>query len=43
VVLSDGEPAAAGVEEAHRLMAAPGITPGQLIEGAYVDLLPARA
>lgn len=39
VVLAEGEPSAAGVEEAHKLMAALGITPAQLIEGAYVDLL----
>ena len=39
VVLSEGEPSAAGVEEAHKLMAALGIAPTQLIEGAYVDLL----
>ena len=39
VVLSEGEQAASDVEEAHKLMAALGITPAQLIEGAYVDLL----
>jgi predicted adenylyl cyclase CyaB len=39
VVLSEGEPSAPGVEEAHTLMAALGIAPTQLIEGAYVDLL----
>jgi predicted adenylyl cyclase CyaB len=39
VVLSEGEPSAPGVEEAHKLMAALGIAPTQLIEGAYVDLL----
>ena len=39
VVLAEGEPAGPGVEEAHKLMAALGITPAQLIEGAYVDLL----
>ncbi|PYM92613.1 MAG: adenylate cyclase [Candidatus Rokuibacteriota bacterium] len=38
VVLADGEPHEAGVAEAHDLMAALGISPGQLIEGAYVDL-----
>src|SRR5262245_48049561 len=38
VVLADGESAQAGVEEAHRLMAALGIAPSQLVEGAYVDL-----
>jgi predicted adenylyl cyclase CyaB len=40
VVLAEGEDAKAGVEEAHALMAAFGITPSQLIDGAYVDLLP---
>lgn len=39
VVLTEGEPAERGVEEARRLMAALGVDPGQLIEGAYVDLL----
>jgi predicted adenylyl cyclase CyaB len=39
VVLSEGEPSARGVEEAHKLMAALGIASTQLIEGAYVDLL----
>jgi adenylate cyclase class IV len=39
VVLSEGEPSASGVEEAHKLMAALGVAPTQLIEGAYVDLL----
>jgi predicted adenylyl cyclase CyaB len=39
VVLSEGEPSASGVAEAHKLMAALGIAPTQLIEGAYVDLL----
>ena len=39
VVLSEGEPSGPGVEEAHTLMAALGIAPVQLIEGAYVDLL----
>lgn len=39
VVLSEGEPSALSVEEAHKLMAALGIAPTQLIEGAYVDLL----
>jgi predicted adenylyl cyclase CyaB len=39
VVLSEGEQSASGVEEAHKLMAALGIAPTQLIEGAYVDLL----
>ena len=39
VVLSDGEPQEAGVEEAHRLMRALGIEKEQLLDGAYVDLL----
>ncbi|MFA5138672.1 MAG: class IV adenylate cyclase [Elusimicrobiota bacterium] len=38
VVLQDDEPAAAGVKEAHDLMAKLGIGQAQLIEGAYVDL-----
>lgn len=42
VVLGEDEAAEAGVREAHELMAALGIEPAQLIEGAYVDLL-ARA
>ena len=41
VVLKDGEDAAAGVAEAHRLMDALGIATSQLVEGAYVDLLAA--
>jgi len=39
VVLEDGEPAEAGVLEAHKLMSELGIEPPQLIEAAYVDLL----
>lgn len=39
VVLSEGEQSGSGVEEAHKLMAALGIAPAQLIDGAYVDLL----
>jgi adenylate cyclase class IV len=39
VVLRDGEPAEDGVAEAHRLMAALGIGPSQLVSRAYVDLL----
>jgi predicted adenylyl cyclase CyaB len=39
VVLSEGESATRGMEEAHTLMAAFGIAPMQLIEGAYVDLV----
>lgn len=42
VVLSEGEGPEGGVEEAHRLMAALGIAPDQLVEGAYVDLLVRR-
>jgi predicted adenylyl cyclase CyaB len=40
VVMAEGEPVAAGVEEAHRLMAALGVQPAQLIDTAYVDLAP---
>lgn len=39
VVLGEGESSEAGVREAQELMAALGVEPGQLIEGAYVDLL----
>lgn len=39
VVLAEGETSEGGVREAHELMAALGIEPSQLIEGAYVDLL----
>jgi adenylate cyclase class IV len=39
VVLSEGEPAEAGVRIAHELLAKLGLSPEQLIEGAYVDLL----
>ncbi len=42
VVLADDEPAQAGVDEAHALLAKLGVTAGQLIETAYVDLLRAR-
>jgi len=42
VVLREGEPAKAGVREAHRLMDKLGIRPSQLVEDAYVDLLPSR-
>jgi adenylate cyclase class IV len=37
--LSEGEPSARGVEETRILMASLGISPEQLVEGAYVDLL----
>src|SRR5947199_2206336 len=39
VVLSEGESAEAGAKEARALMTALGIAEGQLIDGAYVDLL----
>lgn len=42
VVLQEGEPADAGVAQAHQLMARLGVEPSQLIEGAYVDLLSQR-
>lgn len=41
VVLKEGEPAEAGTAEAHALMAQLGIASGQLVQGAYVDLLQA--
>ncbi|WPG37807.1 class IV adenylate cyclase [Variovorax sp. EBFNA2] len=43
VVLQEGEPAEAGVAEAHALMARLGVAAGQLVQGAYVDLLRAQA
>jgi adenylate cyclase class IV len=43
VVLTEGEPADAGVREAQALMGALGVEPSQLVEGAYVDLLAAAA
>jgi len=39
VVLADGEPVQSGVEIAQHLMARLDIDSGQLIEGAYIDLL----
>lgn len=42
VVLQEGEPPEAGVQEAHNLMVRLGVEPSQLIEGAYVDLLSQR-
>ena len=42
VVMAEGEPSAAGVAVAHDLLGKLGISPGQLIEGAYVDLLQGR-
>jgi predicted adenylyl cyclase CyaB len=41
VVLEEDEASEAGVREANELMAALGVQPSQLIEGAYVDLLAA--
>lgn len=41
VVLRDGESSDSGEAEARRLMTVLGITPAQLREGAYVDLLAA--
>ncbi len=43
VVLRDGEPPEDGVREAHALMAQLGVEATHLVEGAYVDLLEARA
>jgi predicted adenylyl cyclase CyaB len=43
VVLAQGEPAEAGIAEAHALMAQLGVDAGQLVQGAYVDLLNARS
>ncbi len=42
VVLADGEPAEAGLQEAHELMARLGVEPSQLIQGAYLDALDQR-
>jgi predicted adenylyl cyclase CyaB len=39
VVMADGEPVEAGVAVAHDLLAKLGVSPTQLIERAYVDLL----
>ncbi|MBA4070850.1 MAG: adenylate cyclase [Gemmatimonas sp.] len=39
VVLEDGESPETGVRTAHEVMAQLGVTPAQLVEGAYVDLL----
>lgn len=41
VVLAEGEPEAAGREEARRLLATLGVDEGALLEGAYLDLLAA--
>jgi predicted adenylyl cyclase CyaB len=43
VVLGDGESVERGVAEAHALMERLGVHDSQLIEGAYLDLLNARA
>jgi predicted adenylyl cyclase CyaB len=43
VVLSEGETTESGVMVAHELLARLGISPQQLIEGAYVDLLRPKA
>jgi adenylate cyclase class IV len=42
VVLADGEPADAGVREAHALMARLGVEASQLVQGAYLDALDPR-
>lgn len=42
VVLADSEPAEAGAREAYDLMEKLGVTPSQLIECAYVDLIAQR-
>ncbi len=39
VVLAEGEPNEAGVSVAHELLEKLGISPQQLVEEAYVDLL----
>ena len=43
VVLQDGEAAEEGIAEAGRIMAQLEVTPRQLIQGAYVDLLGPRS
>ena len=43
VVLRDDEDAACGVEEAHRLLRQLGVPLGDLVSGAYVDLLGAAS
>ena len=42
VVLQEGEPEELGVQEAHTLMARLGVSPEDLVQGAYVDLLRAE-
>lgn len=39
VVLEEGEPLEAGMQEANDIMAQLGVEPSRLIEGAYLDLL----
>jgi adenylate cyclase len=39
VVLADEEPAEAGVQEAHELMARLGVASSRLVQGAYLDAL----
>jgi predicted adenylyl cyclase CyaB len=39
VVLAEGETAERGIDEAHTLMARLGVSPDQLVDTAYVDLL----
>jgi adenylate cyclase class IV len=43
VVLGDAEPESAGIAEAHALMEQLGVSPDQLLEGAYLDLLGAAS
>jgi len=42
VVLQDGEPQSSGIAEAHQIMAHLGVSPAQLIEDAYLDMLQRR-
>jgi len=39
VVLKDDETSASGIAEAHQIMSQLGVSPGQLIEGAYLDMI----
>ena len=41
VVLSDGDTVAQGIETAHRIMQQLGVSDGDLVDRAYVDLLKA--
>ena len=43
VVLKDDEAPSAGIAEAHRIMSQLGVSPGQLIEGAYLDMIQRQA